>query len=115
MDNSLKKAFEISNFMSALAEQKRVLLEEYHQNTIYFFNGAVFKIDRELINFVKTLIDLNQETIVVIDDNNTPVDIKDPRKFLQDILDKYNFAMNSYHNKFQQLKSSRSVESLLDV
>jgi hypothetical protein len=115
MDDTVKKAFEISNFMSALAEQKRVLLEEYHQNSIYFFNGTVFKVDKELINFVKTLIDLGQDSFVLIDNNNTPVDIQNPKKFLQELLDKYFFAANAYNTKFQKLKSSRSVESLLDI
>lgn len=115
MDETLKKAFELSNFMSALADQKRILIEEYQQNSIYFFNGAVFKADKELINFVKTLIDLGQTSIVLVDNNNTPVDIADPKKFLQDLLNTYNFAINSYFTKFQKLKSSRSVESLLEV
>lgn len=115
MDEILKKAFEISNFMSAMADQKRILTEEYHQNSIYFFNGSVFRADKELINFVKTMIDLGQTSIVLIDNNNTPVDVSDPEQFLKELLNVYNFAANSYFTKFQKLKSSRSVESLLDI
>lgn len=114
MDNILEKAFELANFTSTLASQKRVLLEEFYQNSTYFFNGAVFTANKETINFVKSLIDLGQAQIVLIDNNNTPIDISDPTQFLQNLLDKYNFAANSYYSKFQKLKSSRSVESLLD-
>jgi hypothetical protein len=115
MDDNLRKAFEISNFMSVMADQKRILIEEFNQNTKYFFNGAVFTANKELINFVKTMIDMDQQSIVLIDDNNTPVDVVDPNEFLKELLNVYNFAVNSYFNKFQKLKSSRSVESLLDL
>ena len=54
MDEKLSKAFEIANFVTTLANQKKVIYEEYQQNCVYFFNGATFKVTRELINFVKT-------------------------------------------------------------
>ena len=35
MNDKLKQAFDIANYMTTLADQKRILVEEYHQNIIY--------------------------------------------------------------------------------
>ena len=115
MNDKLKQAFDIANYMTTLADQKRILVEEYHQNIIYFFNGGCFRADRELINFVKTLIDLGRDDTVLIDSNNMPIDIKSLKSFLDEILNTHFSAVNSYHNKYQKLRSSRSVESILDL
>ena len=115
MDDKLLKSFEIANFMTTLANQKKVFYEEYQQNCIYFFDGATFKVTRELINFVKTLIDLGHTDAVLLDDNNLPVDIPDLATFLDSILSVYASATNAYQTQYQKIKNSRSVESLLDL
>jgi hypothetical protein len=115
MEEQVQKAFDIANYMTTLAGQKRILLEEYHQNSIYFFNGATFHISKELISFVKTLIDLGQTDAVLIDSNNLPTDVEDLAKFLDNILNVYTSASNDYYTKYQQLKNNRSVESLVDL
>ncbi len=115
MNDNLKQAFEIANYMTTLADQKRILLEEYQQNTIYFFNGGCFRVDRELINFVKLLIDLGKDNAVIIDSNSLPVDIQNLKNFLDEILNTHFSSINSYHNKYQKLRTCRSVESILNL
>lgn len=115
MDEQLQKAYDIANYMTTLASQKRIAFEEYQQQTVYFYNGATFKISRELINFVKTLIDLKQTDAVLIDDNNLPVDIDDLKKFLENILNVYTLAVNEFQTKYKILKSNRSIEGLIDL
>lgn len=115
MEEQLKQAFETANYMTTLADQKRVLFEEYQQNTLYFFNGGCFRVDKELINFVKCLLDLDRADSVLIDANNLPVQIDSLKTFLDEILNVYFSAINSYHTKYQKLRSSRSVEKLLSV
>lgn len=115
MDEKVKQAFDVANYMTTLADQKRILVEEYNQNIIYFFNGGCFRVDRELINFVKTLIDLDKRSAVIIDQNSSPVDIENLKTFLDEILNTYFSAVNSYHNKYQKLRSCRSVESILNL
>ena len=115
MEEKVKKAFELANYMSTLAEQKRIIFEEFQQNLIYFFNGATFTVSRELINHVKTLIDLEQTDSVLIDDNNLPVDVQDLVKFLEQILDIHTHATNQFYSKYQKIKKNRSVEGLLDL
>jgi hypothetical protein len=115
MDEQLQKAFDIANYMTTLASQKKVLFEQYLQNTVFFYNGASFRVTRELINFTKTLIDLGQSDTVLIDDNNLPTNITELDKFLQDLLNVYTLATNEYYTQYQKLKTNRSVESLVDL
>lgn len=115
MDDKLLKAFDIANFMTTLANQKKVIYEEYQQDCVYFFNGATFKVNRELINFAKTLLDLDHTDAVLLDDNNLPVDIPDLKVFLDSLLSVYASATNKYQTQYQKIKNSRSVESLLSL
>lgn len=116
MDQKVQKAYEVANYMTTLSNQKAILKQEFKQNLLFFFQGHTFTVSKELINFVKTLIDLNQETdVILIDDNDLPINIDHLPKFLEDILNQYSMAVNSYHSKYTQLKVSRKIESLVQL
>lgn len=115
MDQYLEKAFDVANYMVTLANQKRILKEQFKQNLIYFYSGSTFSVNKELINFVKTMIDVGQTDHVLIDDNDLPVHIENLSEFLDNILSIFSSASNEYYSKYQKLKNSRSVESLLDL
>ena len=53
MDEKIEKAFAVANYMVTLSNQRRLILEEFNQKTIYYTNGATFKVTPELINFTK--------------------------------------------------------------
>lgn len=113
MDERLEKALEFANFMVTLNNQKRTLFEKYETDCVYYHNGGTFQITKPLITFVKTLIDLeNKENVVLIDDNNLPIRINDLSEFLQNIIDQYFLASNSYYNDYQSLKKNRNIEAL---
>ena len=116
MDERIQKAFETANYMTTLASQKQILKEEFYQNLIHYHNGGIFTATRELINFVKTLVDMgNNSSAVLIDNNELPVDIIDLSKFLEDLLSKYHFAVNGYYTRYDQLRKNRTVEGVLSV
>lgn len=116
MDEQIKKAFETANYMATLASQKQILKEEFHQNLIHYYNGGIFTASRELINFTKTLVDIgNNESAVLVDNNELPVDITDLSKFLEDLLSKYHFAVNGYYTRYDQMRKNRTVEGILSV
>ena len=115
MDERLQKALDFSNYMVTLNNQKRILQETVYQDLVYYTNGSKFTIDKELICFCSTMINLNRETIVLIDDNDIPVRIESIGDFLTDILDVYFTATNKFYTEYQKLKNSRSVEKLIDL
>ena len=72
MDERLEQALEISNYMVTLNNQTRLLKEKYYENLMYYFKGATFTVTRELISFVKDLIDTEQQSVIISDDNDIP-------------------------------------------
>jgi hypothetical protein len=113
MDERLEQALEFANFMVTLNNQKRSLREKYYTECIYYHNGGSFGITKDLITFVKTLIDLgNTEQVVLIDNNDLPIRIENLAQFLDDIIDQYFIASNNYYIEYQSLKKNRSVEAL---
>lgn len=115
MDERLEKAFQTINLMTTLANQKRLALEEYKQSCIFYLNGCSFSITRELISFVKTLIDLKVDATVILDDNSIPLEITDLKKFLEDIVSKYAESTNEYLSKFGDIKRKRRIQDLVDL
>lgn len=115
MDERLKKALDFSNYMVTLNNQKRVLKERYREQTVYYHLGGQFTVTKDLITFVNMLVDRgNTEDIVLIDDNETPIMVKNLEDFLSDITDTYFNAANEYHAEYEKLRKNRSVEKLID-
>jgi len=115
MDERLQKALDFSNYMVTLNNQKRVLQETVYQDLVYYTSGSKFTINKELICFCSTLANLNREAVVLIDDNDIPVRIENIKDFLENILDVYFTATNKFHSEYQKLKTSRSVEKLIEL
>lgn len=114
MDERLQKALDFSNFMTTLNNQKRALKEKFVASCIFYQNGSTFTVNKELINFTKTLIDTGNDTdVVLIDDNDLPVQIADLNVFWTDIVNIYFSAANQYYSDYQSLKKSRTIEGLV--
>ena len=116
MNPILQQALDFSNYRQTLAIQRKTLKEQMAGKLTYAVNGGIFKVDRVLINFVQLLIDQGRSSgIVLLDQNENPILIEDLEKFKDEIFDRYFSVTLEYYEKFQKIKSSRSVEKLLDV
>ena len=116
MDERNEKSFSVANYMATLSNQRRIILEEYNQKLIYYINGATFKISPELINFTKTMLDLEHtEDVAFLDFNNLPVIIKDVQKFFDDITLVYFESINDYAVKYAELRSKRKISDIVEL
>jgi len=115
MDERLQKALDVSNYMFTLNNQKRLLKEKYKENLVYYFNGGQFTITQELVSFCQSLLSMEQETTILVDDNDLPIEIEDLKMFTSDLYTKYFEASNQYLVEYNKLKQNRSVESILDL
>jgi hypothetical protein len=115
VDERLEKAFQTANYMASLSNLRRVALEEYKQNLIYYFQGSTFTVTRELIVFVHTLTELGNTESVILDDNNIPLNVVNLKEFLNSILNVYSLATNAYLAKYGEIKSKRRVEGLVEL
>jgi len=116
MDEIVKKALDFSNYQQTLNIQKKSLKEKLSARLTYGCNGGIFKIDRELLTFVQILIDQERISgIPLIDFNGNPILVDDLIKFRDEIFDRYFSSTLEYLNEYQKIKSSRSVEKLVDL
>jgi len=116
MDERIEKAMAVANYMATLSNQRRAILEEYNQKLVYYINGATFRVDYNIINFAKNLVDLGHtESVAFVDANNQPVIIEDVQDFLDNLLSVYFEAVNEYQNKFSEIKRKRNVKDLVDL
>jgi hypothetical protein len=116
MDERIEKAFSVANYMATLSNQRRIILEEYNQNLIYYINGATFKISYELISFVKVLIEVgNTKDVILIDNNNFPILIEDLEEFLNSLVAQYLETVTTYADKFNEIKIKRKIADIVDL
>tara|TARA_X000000950_G_C13540369_1_gene507357 strand:- start:214 stop:561 length:348 start_codon:yes stop_codon:yes gene_type:complete len=115
MDERLDKALEFSAYMDTLNNQKRLLKEKFLENNVYYHNGGRFTIKPELINFCYTLVQIGKTSVVLIDDNDIPVEIENIEEFFEKVADLYYENTNQYVADYTELKNKRSVEGLIDL
>ena len=116
MEALLTNALDFSNYKQTLAIQRKTLKERIDGKLTFGHNGGIFKIDQTLISFVQFLITQERTTNVpLIDSNNNPILIADLVTFRDEILDRYFTATYEYHEEFEKLKKSRTVETLVDL
>jgi hypothetical protein len=116
MDDRLSKALDFANYRQTLAIQRKTLKEKIDAKLTYGHAGGIFKIDRSLLVFVQMLIDQGRtENVPLIDSNENPILIPNLEDFKNEILDRYFTATYEYLEEYQKIKSSRSVEKLLNV
>lgn len=115
MQEEYKKALDFSNYRQTFSVQRKALKEKIDAKLTYGVNGGIFKIDRNLINFVEMLINKGRlENVVILDANENPILIESLESFRDEIFDRYFTATNEYYEQYLDLKKSRSVEKLLE-
>lgn len=116
MDERIEKAFTVANHMATLSNQRRIILEEFNQKRVYYFNGGTFQITPELINFTKTTLDLGHTTdVAFIDANNFPVVVADVQTFFDNIVGIYFEVLNEYSAKFTEIKTKRKIADIVEL
>jgi len=115
MDERLEKALDFSNYMITLENQKRILKEQYQNNIIFYFGGGQFTVTQQLLSFCQSLIQLEQSSTILIDDNDIPVEIEDLKNFTNNVVNVYWKAANTYLIEYNKLRSNRTIEGIIDL
>lgn len=114
MAAKLQTALEFSNYRQTLNNQKEVLKAKTESLLSYSINGGTFTIDRELITFVKVLIDDKYTDAVLLDVYNHPIAV-DLQNFYSEIMSRYFEVTNDYYVEYEKIRKARKVSSVLDL
>jgi hypothetical protein len=101
--SELKK---VSDRSYDLAVAKQNALEKAHSRMLVAYEGHLLKADAETINLVKNLSEDRQE-FVILDINNNPVLVQDPRGLLDVLKSKNQEVLNSYYHTYQEFSKTR--------
>jgi hypothetical protein len=116
MDERLKSALDVANLMVTYNNQKELIKQEFKEDCLYHESGHRFVVNRELINFLSTLLQMGHEQdMVILDDFENPFMIDDVKSFLDKIFTIYAEATNRYHHRYILLKSNRSISKMMEL
>ena len=116
MDDRLKSALDVANRMVTFNTQKELIKQEYKESCLFHENGHQFTINKELINFLTSLIQMGYvEDVVIIDDFENPYMISFVEDFRSAVFDIYTEKSNEYYHRYIELKKNRSVLTMIGI
>ena len=111
----LEKALDFSNTMKTFNLNKNNLKVKTQNLLSYSTAGGSFTVNQSLISFMNFVVSSGKTEITLLDKNDIPVRIEDTEKFLDEISSLYFEVVNDYYNEYQQLRSSRKIEKVLEI
>ena len=115
MDKRLEEALSFAKYRDTLNNQLSKLGIRVKSALLISKSGGTFSINRELITFLKYFEDVGQTTAILIDDNGNPIKIDDISSFLKEVTERYAEVTNDYYSEYQEIRKSRSVQSILKI
>ena len=100
--NTLK---EKSDLAHSIAVDKQNALEKIKSRQVVVYNHHLFRANAETINMVYVLSQQVQGTIYIMDTNNNPCEITNPKEFLEKLIERNQETINQYHQIYSQFKT----------
>ena len=114
MEDRLRRALEFSNYRQTIHIQRENVKQRYNSQLQLIVNGGIFYAERELIAFVQALIETKNETAIISDSKNNPVNIENLKEFRDNLLEAYHQASNELYTEHQRLKKSRNIKAIIE-
>ena len=100
------------NYRTTFLQQRKIIEQQFKDQCIVSENGGLFLITPELLISIKNIKETDQW---VLDMNQSPIYIQNIANFYDRAYNVYYTALADFGKSFNQLKSQRSVESLLEI
>ena len=100
------------NYRSILTQQTNVLKQKFEDQCVIAWSGGLFLVTPEFLTGLRII---EQPAEWVLDMNQTPIWIPQVEFFYKQAYNVYYTALSDYGTAFNQLKSQRSVETILDL
>ena len=114
MEDRLRRALEFSNYRQTLHIQRENVKQRYNSQLQLIVDSGVFYAERDLISFVNTLIETKNESAIIIDSKNNPINIENLKEFRESLLEAYHQASNELYAEHRRLKKSRNIKAIIE-
>ena len=111
----LENALDFSYTMRTFNLNKNNLRIKTQNLLSYSTAGGSFTVNQSLISFMNFVVSSGKTEISLLDKNDIPIHIDDTEKFLDEVSSLYFEVVNDYYNEYQQLRSSRKIEKVLEI
>lgn len=108
----LDEILERADYFDQLRLQRELLSVTFDNACTFAFNGGIFQLSPEFISGISVLAQDSTE-MFVLDRNQNAILIKNPKEFVQKIIEIYRAALNEYANDLNNLKKKRSVKDII--
>ena len=115
MDERLKKALDVANYMKIINAHKKNIYNRYEVLLLVNYSDGLFVADDRTIGLVNALVNNNIYKRQIQDSNNIPIMIEDMKKFLEILLDSNFVAVNYLDSELKKLNEKRNIESILEI
>lgn len=115
MEERLSKALEFANYRQTLNTQLHKIRVRTEGLLMISKNGGTFKVNQELICFLDLLQRRGIRQAPLLDINNSPIQIDDVEKFLDEVSSRYFEVSNDYLREYETVRKSRNVKTILDL
>jgi hypothetical protein len=100
------------NYRNIVVRQTQVLQQKFKDQCVVSQDGGMFFITAD---FLTSLKNIKEESQWVLDMNQNPIYIQNIANFYDRAYNVYYTALADFGTSFNQLKSQRSVESILEL
>ena len=107
MESKISKILDHADKLSVIENQKEILLRQFEEDSIFYFNGQQITVTPTLIATVKSYVDLERQTITILDDFKNPIGVGNPEEFLIKISNRYQIAIGRYETEYKKLIKQR--------
>ena len=98
----LKRQSDISH---RIATEKKTALEKMRSRQTLVYQNQIFKADSETIALVRTMLESKaNQKIYVLDSNDNPAEIQDPKDFFAKLVERHQESINEYHILYSKFK-----------
>lgn len=95
------------NLTRIISNKKKNLKETFTSTCLFHYNGGLFSADPNFISWINVLLEEN-ETAIVLDISDVPVEITDISDFKKKALQAYHEATNLYFEEYNKLLKMRN-------
>ena len=115
MDSRLEKALDFANFRMILSTRQKNLKQLFDNKLLFHYNSGIFKATPEFLAFVNIIMQRDKmDGFIFIDQNDTPIHVKDVDAFYNVAFNKYKTALIQYHESHQKLNEAKDIRKALD-
>ena len=107
MESKISKILDHADKLSVIENQKEILLRQFEEDSIFYFNGQQITVTPTLIATVKSYVDLERQIITILDDFKNPIGVGNPEEFLMKISNRYQIAIGRYETEYKKLIKQR--------